>query len=64
MMMTMQRALVQFKKHLQQKSSYSKAELLQLKPHPFICMKNFIDKKLEIKKTMPTFIVSVFKVAY
>ena len=25
---------------------YSKAELLQLKPHPFICMKNFIDKKV------------------
>ena len=23
-----------------------KAELLQLKPHPFICMRNFINKKV------------------
>ena len=30
---------------------YYKAELLQLKPHPFICMRNFINKKLEIEKT-------------
>ena len=31
----------------------TKAELLQLKPHPFICMINFINKKLEIEKTKP-----------
>ena len=24
----------------------SKAELLQLKPHPFICMRNFINEKV------------------
>ena len=35
-----------------------KAELLQLKPHPFICMKNLLIKKLEIEKTKPT---STFK---
>ena len=27
-----------------------KAELLQLKPHPFICMRNFIDKKVGNQK--------------
>ena len=32
-----------------------KAELLQLKPNPFICMRNLINKKLEIKKNKPTF---------
>ena len=36
-----------------------KAELLQLKPHP-----NFINKKMEIEKTKPTFIKSVLKVEY
>ena len=41
-----------------------KAELLQLKPHPFICMRNSINKKLEIEKTKPTFIISVLKVEY
>ena len=25
---------------------YTKVELLQLKPHPFICMRNFIEKKV------------------
>ena len=40
------------------------AELLQLKPHPFICMRNFINKKLEIEKTKPTFSISVLKVEY
>ena len=39
-----------------------KAELLQLKPYPFICMINFINKKLEIEKSKPTFIISVLKV--
>ena len=28
-----------------------KAELLQLKPHPFICMRNFINKKVGNRKT-------------
>ena len=28
----------------------------QLKPHPFICMKNVIKKELEIKKTRSTLI--------
>ena len=27
-----------------------KAELLQLKSHPFICMRNFIDKKVGNRK--------------
>ena len=42
----------------------TKAELLQLKPHPFICMRNFINKKVGNQKTMPTFIMSVLKVEY
>ena len=37
--------------------SGNKAELLQLKPHPFICMRNFINIKLDIEKTKPTFII-------
>ena len=41
-----------------------KAELLQLKPHPFICMGNFIDKKFGNRKIKPTFIISVLKVEY
>ena len=45
-------------------NTVSQAELLQLKPHPFICMKSFINKKLEIEKTKPTFIISVLKVEY
>ena len=28
----------------------AKAELLQLKPHPFICMRNFINKKVVNRK--------------
>ena len=40
----------------------SKAELLQLKPHPFICMRNFINKKVGNRKTKPIFIISVWKV--
>ena len=44
---------------------HTKAELLQLKPHPFICMGNFIDKKVgNQKKTKPTFIMSFLKVEY
>ena len=44
---------------------YSKAELLQLKPHPFICMRNFILIKMsEIEKTKPTFIILVLKIEY
>ena len=43
---------------------FLKAELLQLKPHPFIYMRNFINKKLEIEKTKPTFIISILKVEY
>ena len=27
-----------------------KAELLQLKPHPFICMRNFMNKKFGNRK--------------
>ena len=27
-----------------------KAELLQLKPHPFICMRNFINEKVGNRK--------------
>ena len=42
----------------------SKAELLQLNPHPFIYMRNFIDNELEIEKTKPTFIISGLKVEY
>ena len=42
----------------------TKSELLQLKPHPFICMRNFINKKVGNQKTMPTFIISIFKVEY
>ena len=47
---------------LTRKSQFSKAKLLQLKPHPFICTRNFINKK--VGKTKPTFIISVFKVEY
>ena len=36
-----------------------KAELVQLKPHSFICMRNLLIKKLEIEKTKATFIISV-----
>ena len=28
----------------------TKAELLQLKPHPFICMRNFINEKVGNRK--------------
>ena len=28
----------------------TKAELLQLKPHPFICMRNFMNKKVGNRK--------------
>ena len=42
-----------------------KAELLQLKPHPFVCIKIFIGyKSWEIEKTKPTFSISVLKVVY
>ena len=45
-----------------------KDELLQLKPRPFICMRNFIIKKELEKKTKKTtkspFIISVLKVEY
>ena len=41
---------------------FHQAELLQLKPHPFICTRNFINKKVE--KAKPTFIISVLKAEY
>ena len=28
----------------------TKAELLQLKPHPFICRRNFFNEKVRIRK--------------
>ena len=34
------------------------------KTHPFICQLTFINEKLEIKKTKPTFIIPVLKVEY
>ena len=39
-----------------------KAELLQLKPHPFICMRNFINEKVGNRKSKLTLIISVLKV--
>ena len=48
--------------HFQQTFERSKAELLQLKPHPFIRMRNFINKKVENRKTTPTFMISILKV--
>ena len=42
----------------------SKAELLQLKPHPFICMRNFINKKVGNQKTKPTLFISVFNIEW
>ena len=48
-------------RNLVQDAYLVKSELLQLKPHPFICMRN---KKLEIEKTKPTFIILVLKVEY
>ena len=41
-----------------------KAELLQLKLIHLFARKLFLMKKLEIKKTKPTFIISVLKVEY
>ena len=32
----------------------NKAELLQLKPHPFICMRSFINKKVGNRKKLST----------
>ena len=46
------------------KKDATKAELLQLKPHPFICMRNFITTKVGNQKAKPTFIISVLKVVY
>ena len=34
----------------------SKAELLQLKPHPYICMRNFINKKVGNRKKQAQFL--------
>ena len=33
----------------------TKAELLQLKPHPLICLRNVIIKKVRNQKTKPTY---------
>ena len=44
-----------------------KAELLQeglFSPHPYICHRRFVMKKLEIEKTKSTYIISVLKVEY
>ena len=35
-----------------------KAELLQLKPHPFICMRNFINKKVGNRKKLSPLLLS------
>ena len=40
------------------------ADLLQLKPHPFICRKKILIKKFKIEKTKPTFIISDLKAEY
>ena len=42
----------------------NKAESLQLKPRPFICMRSGIIKKIGNQKTKTTFITSVLKVVY
>ena len=45
----------------QPKNIFIKAELLQLKPHPFICVRNFINKKV-VNQIRPTFKTDIIKV--
>ena len=40
-----------------EKSDLTKAELLQLKLTPIICLMNFISKKVGSRKTKPSFII-------
>ena len=47
-----------------QLGGFSKAELLQLNRTQFPSLGIFVSKKLEIKKTKTTFIISVLKVVY
>ena len=37
----------------------AKAELLQLKPHPFICMRNFINEKLKANVSQENCVLSM-----